>query len=85
MNYFVYLVECVDKTYYCGYTNNLGKRIKNHNEGKNGAKYTKHKRPVTLKYFETLPTLSDALKREYAIKQLTRNKKEELINNKIIS
>lgn len=79
MPYFVYILECSDKTYYCGYTNNLEKRIKNHNEGKTGAKYTRSKRPVVLKYVETLDTLSDALKREYLIKKLTHNQKTELI------
>jgi predicted GIY-YIG superfamily endonuclease len=79
MPYFVYILECSDKSYYCGYTNNLEKRIKNHNEGKTGAKYTRSKRPVVLKYIETLDTLSEALKREHLIKKLTHNQKTELI------
>lgn len=80
MNYYVYLLKCSDNTYYCGYTNNLEKRINNHNTSKSGAKYTKYRRPVILKYFETFENLSDALKREYRIKKLTREQKEKLIS-----
>lgn len=83
MPYFVYILECSDKTYYCGYTNNLEKRIKNHNEGKTGAKYTRGKRPVVLKYVETLATLSEALKREHLIKKLTHKQKKNLITQHI--
>jgi putative endonuclease len=77
--YFVYIVECADKTLYTGYTTDLEKRLKNHNEAKIGAKYTKARRPVVLKYSEKLPTLSEALKREAKIKNLTRKEKLELI------
>ncbi len=78
MSYFVYLVKCADNTFYCGYTNDLTKRIEIHNTGKNGAKYTKIRRPVTLEYFEEYKTLSEALKREYAIKKLSRVEKSLL-------
>jgi putative endonuclease len=77
--YYVYIVECADKTLYTGYTNNLEKRIKTHNEAKTGAKYTKARRPVVLKYSEKLPDLSQALKREIEIKNLTRKEKLKLI------
>jgi putative endonuclease len=77
--YFVYILKCSDGTYYCGYTNNLGKRLKSHNESKGGAHYTKTRRPVTLVYSEEFKTLSEALKREYKIKQLPKLKKEALI------
>jgi len=77
--YYVYIVECADKTLYTGYTTDLDKRIKNHNESKVGAKYTKARRPVVLKYSEELPTLSEALKRECKIKKLTRKEKIKLI------
>lgn len=83
MSYFIYLVECIDKTIYCGYTNNLEKRVKAHNSSKNGAKYTKARRPVKLIYTECFPTKSEAMKREYEIKQLTRNQKLELTKPKI--
>ena len=74
MNY-TYMVQCADGTLYTGWTNCLEKRLKAHNEGKNGAKYTKAKRPVTLVYFEGFSTKEEAMSREYQIKQLTREKK----------
>ena len=77
MNY-VYIVECKDHTFYTGWTNNLEKRIKTHNSGK-GARYTKARRPVHLVYYETFDTKQEAMKREYAIKQLSREQKEKLI------
>ncbi len=77
--FYTYILECCDKSLYCGYTNDLDGRIKTHNEGK-GAKYTKSRLPVRLAYFEAFETKSEALKREAAIKKLTRKKKLELIN-----
>lgn len=77
MSYYIYIVECKDKTLYTGTTNNLEKRIATHNTSKAGAKYTKARRPVTLKYFEKVPNVSEALKREAQIKKLSR--KEKLI------
>jgi len=76
--FFVYFVECRDKSFYCGYTNDLEKRIDLHNQGK-GAKYTQKRRPVRLVYSEEFETKSEAMKREYALKQLTRREKEGLI------
>ena len=75
----IYIAECCDGTYYTGYAVNVKSRIKAHNNGK-GAKYTRARRPVTLKYTESFDTKSEALKREYAIKQLTRVQKEELMS-----
>ena len=80
--YYVYILECADKTLYTGYTTDLRKRVKNHNESKVGAKYTKARRPVALKYSEKLPTLSEALKREFEIKKLTRKEKLDLIKKR---
>ncbi len=77
MNY-TYILKCSDETLYTGWTNNLEKRINAHNAGK-GAKYTKNRRPVELAYYEEFATKEEAMSREYAIKQLTRRKKEELI------
>lgn len=75
--WYVYLLECVDKTIYCGITNNLDKRIATHNAGK-GAKYTRGRCPVTLlKSFE-VPNQSEALKLEYKIKQLSKEEKLKL-------
>lgn len=76
--YYTYIVECKDKTYYTGYTCNIEKRIKAHNEGK-GAKYTRCRVPVHVVYLEESQTKSEAMKREYAIKQLSRKQKEVLI------
>lgn len=77
---FTYIVECSDGTLYTGWTNNLEKRIKSHNAG-TGAKYTKSRLPVTLVYYEAFSTKQEAMKREYAVKQLTRQKKIELIKD----
>ena len=77
-SWWVYIVRCKDDTLYTGCTNNVSERIEKHNAGK-GAKYTKARRPVKLNYFEKTTTLSKALKREIAIKKLTRQKKEQLI------
>ncbi len=73
-----YILRCADGTYYCGWTNNLDRRLKAHNEGK-GAKYTRSRRPVALVYYEAFSTKEEAMRREYEIKQLPRKKKEELI------
>lgn len=76
--FIVYILECKDGTYYTGYTNNLKKRLQMHQSGK-GAKYTRARLPVTLKYTASFLTKSEALKAEYKIKQLTRKEKEILI------
>ena len=64
-----------------GWTNDLKKRITSHNAGK-GAKYTKARRPVELVYYEEFQTREEAMKREYAIKQLSRKEKEALIKTR---
>ncbi len=76
---YIYIVKCSDNTYYTGWTTNIEKRIEAHNSGK-GAKYTKHRRPVTLVYSEAFATKEEAMRREYEIKQLTRKQKEQLID-----
>lgn len=76
--YYTYILKCADNTLYCGYTNELTKRIETHNSGK-GAKYTKPRLPVELAYFEEFGTKSEALKRECEIKKLTREQKIKLI------
>jgi len=80
MRYYVYLVKCSDDSLYCGYTNNLKKRIGDHNNSKYGAKYTKSRRPVKLVYFEQVKNKSEALKREDEIKKLAKKEKSKLIN-----
>jgi putative endonuclease len=78
MNY-VYIVECSDGTFYTGWTNDLEKRISMHSNG-TGAKYTKGRGPVKLRYYEVFEDRSNAMKREYEIKKLTRQAKLLLIN-----
>ncbi len=80
MNY-TYIVTCSDGTLYTGWTNNIEKRIRCHNSGK-GAKYTKSRLPVTLSYYEEFETKEEAMRREYEIKHLTREKKLQLIVSK---
>ena len=77
-NHCCYIVECRDNTLYCGYSNDVEKRVSNHNKGV-GAKYTKTRLPVKLVYSECFDTKSEAMKREYQIKQLTRQQKLILI------
>ncbi len=76
--YFVYLLCCADGTLYTGCTNDLERRLAAHNAGK-GAKYTRSRRPVSLVYWEPLPDKSSALRRERAVKRLTRAQKLALI------
>ena len=78
MNY-TYLLECSDHSFYCGWTNDLDKRVMAHNSG-NGAKYTKSRRPVVLVYYEIYETKEAAMKREAAIKRMSRREKERLIS-----
>ncbi len=80
--YYVYVLQCADKTLYTGYTNDLQKRIKVHNLGK-GAKYTRARLPVTLVYYEEVETKSIALSREHGIKKMTRRQKEILISTQM--
>ena len=68
---YTYIVQCRDGSLYTGWTNNLEKRVACHNAGK-GGKYTASRIPVELVYYETFETKQEAMRREYAIKQLTR-------------
>ena len=74
--HYTYILECADKTLYIGSTNDLEKRLYAHNHLKSGAHYTKIRRPVVLKYFETFRVLGKARSREYALKQLSREEKQ---------
>lgn len=74
------MLLCNDRTFYTGTSNNVEKRVATHNAGK-GAKYTKVRRPVQLMYTEELENKSAALKREIAIKKLTRVQKETLLKS----
>ena len=77
---FTYIVECSDGTLYTGWTNNLEHRVETHNVGK-GAKYTKSRSPVKLVDFETYSSKEEAMRREYAIKHMTRRAKLGLVMN----
>ncbi|MBQ5756334.1 MAG: GIY-YIG nuclease family protein [Erysipelotrichaceae bacterium] len=79
MNY-TYILRCADGTLYTGWTNDLEKRLRAHNDG-TGSKYTKPRRPVELIYFEQFETKVEAMQREYAIKQLSRSEKLLLTQN----
>lgn len=79
MTHFVYILECSDKTLYVGSTNNLERRLHQHNNSKQGAHYTKIRRPVVLKYKEEFETFNEARKRESEIKSWRREKKLDLI------
>lgn len=79
--HYCYLVITSKNTLYCGYTTNIDKRVATHNAGR-GAKYTKKRLPVQLVYSEEFATKIEAMQREYAIKQLSRDEKLKLINDK---
>ena len=80
MKCYVYILLTSDGTYYTGYTKDVMKRVGRHNSGV-ASKYTRTRRPVKLVYAEEHPDTSTALKREYAIKQLTKEQKIALITN----
>ncbi|RBP69007.1 putative endonuclease [Alkalibaculum bacchi] len=75
--YYVYMVRCKDNSLYTGWTTDPKRRAKEHNKGK-GAKYTRSRRPVKLVYVEETSTKQEAMKREYAIKQLQKVEKEKI-------
>lgn len=79
MSFFVYILKCSDQTFYIGSTNDLEKRLHQHNNLKSGAHYTKIRRPVKLIYQEEHLNLSAARKRENILKQLTRAEKISLL------
>ena len=83
MNHYVYIVCCADGSLYTGYATDVEKRVREHNgevNAKAAARYTRGRRPVSLVYTELCASRSDALKRECAIKTLTRSEKLLLIN-----
>lgn len=80
-NNYTYILKCADGSLYCGWTNNLEKRVSAHNAG-TASKYTRTRRPVELAYFEQFETKQEAMSREYHIKRLTREEKLKLIKDK---
>lgn len=80
--FFVYILLCRDGTFYIGKTSDLKKRLKKHNGLlPGGGKYTRSRRPVIVHYYELYFSNSQALKREYSLKQLTKKQKETMIKN----
>lgn len=77
---YVYILRCKDNSLYTGWCVDLEKRLALHNAGK-GAKYTRAKRPCKLVYYEEISNKSEALKKEIAIKKLSKTKKEDLVRN----
>ena len=71
----MYVLSCSDKTYYCGVTTDLDRRLKEHNQTKKGAKYTRSRRPSVLLFFEEHIDRSSACKAEAAFKKLSRRQK----------
>jgi putative endonuclease len=81
MSYFVYILECANKTLYTGITTDLKRRFNEH-LGKKGAHFTKANRPKQICYFEKQPNRSQATKREIEIKSWTKKKKLQLIKGR---
>lgn len=80
MPFFVYILKCKDDTLYIGSTNDLERRLYQHNNLKSGAHYTKIRRPVELVYSKKMRSLSLARKKEHVLKKLSRQEKLALIN-----
>ena len=76
----VYILKCGDGTLYTGITDDMSRRLEMHRAGR-GAKYTRGRLPLNLVYQENVTSYSEALKREYRIKQLPRTEKLKLIEN----
>jgi len=81
MSFYVYILQCIDGTYYTGYTKDIEERAKQHQNG-NGARYTRSHRPQRVAYFEIFDTRSAAMKRERQIKKLSHQQKLDLIIKK---
>ena len=79
MSAYTYLLRCSDGTLYCGWTDNIEKRLAAHNSGK-ASKYTRSRLPVQLVYYESFETKQEAMSREARIKQLSRREKLALVN-----
>lgn len=76
--HYVYVLECGDGSLYTGYTTDVERRVREHENG-TGAKYTRGRTPLEVVYTESFETRSAAMRREYEIKQLSRSEKERLI------
>lgn len=81
--WYVYILECSDKTLYTGVTVDLNRRVSEHNNSQKGAKYTRARQPVILVYSRRFKTRSRAQKEECRIKKISRKAKEELIKKNL--
>jgi putative endonuclease len=81
MPYYVYIIQCVDGTFYTGYTTNLAARARLHANGR-GARYTKTHKPKEVAYAERFSSRSEAMRRERTIKKLSHQQKMELIKSR---
>lgn len=83
-SFFFYIARCADNSLYCGMTNNLEKRVKEHNsKTSRSAKYLRAKKPVQLIYSEEFTNIKTALQREFEVKQWTKIKKEALVKGSL--
>jgi putative endonuclease len=80
MSFYVYILLCMDGSFYTGYTNDLQQRTRQHENGK-GARYTKSHRPQKVAYVEVFGSRSSAMKREKTIKKLSHQQKQDLISS----
>ncbi|MEF8826653.1 MAG: GIY-YIG nuclease family protein [Halapricum sp.] len=79
-DYYVYVLHCADDTFYTGYTTDIDRRVNEHEAGR-GAKYTRGRTPVEVVHVESYASKSEAMSREYEIKQYSRAEKERLIES----
>ena len=79
--YYVYILECSDKTYYTGVTNNISLRLSQHQNGKSKDSYTYSRRPLELVYYAEFTDINIAIRKEKQIKKWSKKKKEALIND----
>ena len=82
-NYYTYIVQCSDESYYVGITNDIERRIQEHNNGENSTSYTYNRRPVIIKFYEHFTDVNHAIAREKQLKGWTRKKKEALFEQNI--
>ena|SRR5690606_41379028 len=79
-HYFVYILKCSDNTYYTGVTNNIERRLIEHQNGEEPKCYTYKRRPVELKFYAEFSNIENAIEKEKQIKKWSRAKKEALID-----
>ena len=83
-NYYTYILQCNDLSYYVGVTNDLDRRLQEHNNDENKLSYTFDKRPVIMKYYEHFVDINQAIRREKQLKGWGRKKKEALFEQDFV-